>query len=154
MIDRLRFIAVAVMLCGILSACVADSVQSPPAPTTAAVADYQPVVESDQEVLNAQAQQMRKVEVTLTGRVFKMLPDDTRGLPHELWLMKLSNGTTVKIAHDTKLAPRVPLSEGDLLRLHGEYIWNEKGGVIHWTHHDPRGTHEPGWIDFNGQRYE
>ena len=108
----------------------------------------------DQEVLNAQAQQMRKVEVTLSGPVFKMLPDDTKGLPHERWLMHLSNGSTVLIAHDTKLAPRVPINDGDTVRIHGEYIWNDKGGVIHWTHHAPNGRHEPGWIEFNGQKYE
>lgn len=110
--------------------------------------------QDDQEVLNAQAQQMRKVEVTMSGPVFKMLPDDTKGLPHERWLMQLSNGSTVLIAHDTKLAPRVPLNNGDRVRIHGEYIWNDKGGVIHWTHHAPNGRHEPGWIEFNGQKYE
>lgn len=108
----------------------------------------------DQQVLDAQAQHLRRVEVTLEGPVFKMLRDDTKGLPHERWLMKLSNGTTVLIAHDTKLAPRLPLSNGDVVKIHGEYIWNEKGGVIHWTHHDPQGRHEPGWIDFKGQRYQ
>jgi hypothetical protein len=108
----------------------------------------------DQEVLNAQAQQMKKVEVTMSGRVKKMLRDDTKGLPHERWLMQLSNGTTVLVAHDTKLAPRVPLQDGDMVRIHGEYIWNDRGGVIHWTHHAPNGRHEPGWIEFNGQKYE
>jgi hypothetical protein len=107
-----------------------------------------------QEVLAAQARQDRKVEVTCSARVLKMLPDDTRGLPHELFLLRLDNGTTVKVAHDTKLAPRVPLQEGDLVTLRGEYIWNEKGGVIHWTHHSPNGRHEGGWIEFNGQRYQ
>jgi hypothetical protein len=114
-----------------------------------------PVAGNDyQEVLNAQAQQMRKVEVTISGPVFKMLPDDTKGLPHERWLMQLSNGSTVLIAHDTKLAPRVPINNGDMVRIHGEYIWNDKGGVIHWTHHAPNGRHEPGWVEFNGQKYE
>jgi Protein of unknown function (DUF3465) len=106
------------------------------------------------EVLAAQAEQAPKVEVTVTARVLKMLPEDTRGLPHELFLLRLNNGTTVKVAHDTKAAPRVPLQEGDLVRIHGEYIWNPKGGVIHWTHRNFGGRHEPGWIDFNGQRYQ
>lgn len=117
-------------------------------------ADAAPAGSGDQQVLDAQAQHLRKAEVTLEGPVFKMLPDDTKGLPHERWLMKLSNGTTVLIAHDTKLAPRLPLQNGCMVKIHGEYIWNEKGGVIHWTHHDPQGRHEPGWIDFNGQRYQ
>jgi hypothetical protein len=68
--------------------------------------------------------------------------------------LQLDNGTRVLVAHDTKLAPRVPLQEGDFVRIRGEYIWNQKGGVIHWTHHSPNGRHEPGWIEFNGNRYE
>lgn len=109
----------------------------------------------EQEVLAAQKAQARKVEVTVAERVFKVLPDDRQGLPHQLFLIQLDNGTTVKIAHDTKLAPYLQnLQAGDFVRIHGEYIWNNRGGVIHWTHHDPGGRHEPGWIDYNGQRYQ
>lgn len=105
-------------------------------------------------VLAAQAQQAKRVEITVVARVYKLLPDDTKGLPHQRFLLRLNNGTTVLIAHDTKMAPRVPINVGDLIRIHGEYIWNEKGGVIHWTHHSDNGHHEPGWIEFNGQRYQ
>lgn len=115
--------------------------------TTAATIDMR-------EVEAAQAAQARKTQVTIAARVFKLLPDDTRGLPHQRFLLQLDNGTTVLIAHDTKLAPHVPVQPGDFVRIHGEYIWNNKGGVIHWTHHDPRGRHDPGWIEFNGLRYQ
>ena len=30
------------------------------------------------------------------------------------------------------------LQVGDSVRFNGEYVWNEKGVVIHWTHHDPQ----------------
>jgi hypothetical protein len=151
MLDRLRAIGLAALICLGLTGCSAlrQGVR-----TTEPTSGRPVAGESDQEVLNAQAGQMRKVEVTMSGQVFKMLPDDTKGLPHERWLMRLDNGTTVLIAHDTKLAPRVPIQAGDNVMIHGEYIWNDRGGVIHWTHHDPGGRHEPGFIEFNGKRYE
>jgi len=106
------------------------------------------------EVLQAQRMQVRKVEVTLEAPVVKILSDDTEGIPHQRFLIGLANGSTVLIAHDTRMAPRVPVNRGDMVRVHGEYIWNEKGGVIHWTHHTDTPRHEGGWIDFNGMRYE
>jgi hypothetical protein len=36
----------------------------------------------------------------------------------------------------------------------GEYVWNDKGGMIHWTHRDPRKRHRPGWIRHNGVLYQ
>jgi hypothetical protein len=108
----------------------------------------------EQEVLAAQQRQAQKVEVTVATRVFRLLRPDRRGLPHQRFLIQLDNGSTVLIAHDTKMAPPVPLKPGDFVRIHGEYIWNDKGGVIHWTHHDAQGRHEGGWIEFNGQRYQ
>ena len=110
--------------------------------------------EDQVEVLKAQREQDHRVEVTVTAKVLKMLPEDTRGIPHEQFLLILNNGTTVKVAHDTAMAERVPLQAGDVVHIHGEYIWNEKGGVIHWTHHSDSPRHPGGYIDFNGKRYQ
>lgn len=107
-----------------------------------------------QDVIAAQTAQSQKVEITVSARVYKLLPDDNQGLPHQRFLLRLNNGTTVLVAHDTRLAPHVPLSEGDLVCIHGEYIWNNRGGVIHWTHRCLNGHHDGGWIDFKGQRYQ
>jgi len=109
---------------------------------------------SQKEVLEAQDKKKKKVEVSFSARVRKLLPDDTKGLPHQQFLLLLDNGSTVKVAHDTKYAPRVPINEGDMLTIKGEYIWNRKGGVLHWTHHSDTPRHEGGYIDYNGQRYQ
>ena len=44
----------------------------------------------------------------------------------------------------------VPEEQPDVLA----WEWNERGGVIHWTHHDPQGRHPEGWIRYRGDVYE
>jgi len=92
--------------------------------------------------------------VQLRGRVERVLPDDLQGSRHQRFVLRLSNDHTVLVAHNIDLAERVPLEAKDQLELQGEYEWNEKGGVVHWTHHDPRGRHEGGWIRHAGVTYE
>ncbi|MEZ5478885.1 MAG: DUF3465 domain-containing protein [Thiolinea sp.] len=58
------------------------------------------------------------------------------------------------VAHNIDLAPRVPVEPGGRVNLRGEYAWNNRGGVIHWTHHDPKGRRDGGWIEWQGKRYE
>jgi hypothetical protein len=106
------------------------------------------------ELIAAQAAHAIKVEVTVVAPVKKLLPEDDRGLPHQKFLLELSNGTTILVAHDIAMANRVPIRPGDIVRIHGEYIWNGKGGLIHWTHHTDTPYHEGGWIDFAGVRYQ
>lgn len=89
------------------------------------------------------------------GIVIKILPDDNQGSRHQRFILKLHSGQTLLIAHNIDLAPRLStLRKGDTVAFYGEYEWNSKGGVIHWTHHDPNGRHEPGWLKYNGQTYQ
>lgn len=92
--------------------------------------------------------------VTVEAEVVKVLPDDNEGSRHQRLLLALESGGTVLIAHNIDLAQRVPTEEGDVLKVRGQYEWNEKGGVIHWTHHDPKNWREGGWIELDGERYE
>lgn len=94
------------------------------------------------------------VEVETGGRVVRVLPDDREGSPHERFLVRADGGTTVLVAHNLDLAARVPLAVGDSIDLRGEYVWNPKGGVVHWTHRDPAGRHQAGWIRYRGRLYQ
>ena len=94
-------------------------------------------------------------QVTLRSVVFKILADDLTGSRHQRFLIKLGSGDTVLIAHNIDLAPKIDtLQKGDSVTISGEYEWNNKGGVIHWTHHDPAKRHVGGWIEHNGKRYQ
>lgn len=94
-------------------------------------------------------------QVTGKGTVLKVLPDDREGARHQRFILQLPVGITVLIAHNIDLAPRIAnLRTGDTVEFNGEYEWNSKGGVIHWTHHDPRGQHEAGWLRHDGTTYQ
>lgn len=91
--------------------------------------------------------------VEVGGTVDRTLPDDTEGSQHQRFILRLGSGRTLLVAHNIDLADRVPLGRGDDVRIRGEYEWNAEGGVLHWTHHDPAGRREGGWIEWNGTRY-
>ncbi len=93
------------------------------------------------------------VVVTVSGLVDRALPDDTEGSRHQRFIVRLRSGHTLLVAHNIDLADRVPLSVGGEVRIRGEYEWNAEGGVLHWTHHDPQGRREGGWIEWEGTRY-
>ncbi|WP_040915827.1 DUF3465 domain-containing protein [Lentisphaera araneosa] len=110
---------------------------------------------SDQTLQNAFRNKQSDLQVTGSGSVIKILPDDTKGSKHQKFILKLSTGQTVLIAHNIDLAPRInSLRQGDTVSFNGEYEWNSKGGVIHWTHHDPGHRHEDGWLKHNGKVYK
>ena len=95
------------------------------------------------------------LQIQGSGRVIKTLPDDTQGLRHQRFIVKLASGQTLLFAHNIDLAPKIRgLKKVDIISFNGEYEWSEQGGVIHWTHKDPNGRHVDGWLEHNGQRYE
>ncbi len=86
--------------------------------------------------------------------VKKILPDDDVGDRHQKFIVKLSGGHTLLVAHNIELAPRAPVADGDRVEIKGEYEWSEQGGVLHWTHHDPDKRHQDGFIRHNGKTYK
>lgn len=103
----------------------------------------------------AYSEKRSDVQVQGVGVVVKVLSDDNKGSRHQRFLLKLSSKRTLLVAHNIDLSPRIEnLKEGDSVEFYGEYEWNDKGGVIHWTHHDPRKKHKDGWLKHNGQIYQ
>jgi Protein of unknown function (DUF3465) len=93
--------------------------------------------------------------VETSGIVDRVLADDDDGSRHQRFIVKLASGQTLLIAHNIDIAPRVAgLTRGDTVSFAGIFEPNNKGGVVHWTHHDPSGRHASGWIEHNGQRYQ
>lgn len=88
------------------------------------------------------------------GRVTRLLSDDSEGSRHQRFILDVGDGHTVMVAHNIDLARRIPVRVGDTLSLRGRYEWNERGGVIHWTHHDPQGQEQGGWIRSGGTLFK
>lgn len=110
---------------------------------------------SNDALASAYAEQRSGVQVTGEGSVTRILGDDSLGDRHQRFILALDSGQSLLIAHNIDLAPRIEsLREGDRVSFYGEYEWNDKGGVIHWTHRDPAGQHVAGWIRHDGRSYQ
>jgi hypothetical protein len=110
---------------------------------------------SDRLLQRAYENRQGRVQAEGSGVVARILPDDLHGGRHQRLILRLSSGQTVLISHNIDIAARVDaLREGDTVEFSGEYEWNAKGGVVHWTHHDPAGRHKGGWLKHNGATYQ
>lgn len=110
---------------------------------------------NDAVLQQAYQSQQSDLQVQGFGQVVKVLPDDNDGSKHQKFILKLNSGQILLVAHNIDLAPRVPnLKVGDSVEFYGEYEWNKKGGILHWTHKDPQNRHAHGWLKHNGQVYE
>jgi hypothetical protein len=110
---------------------------------------------SDDAIANAFANHESNIQISGTGEVVRLLKDDNKGIRHQRFIIKLSSGQTLLVAHNIDIAGRIEgLSTGDRVSFSGVYEWNDKGGVIHWTHSDPSGRHTAGWIEYNDRRYQ
>jgi hypothetical protein len=102
------------------------------------------------------AEKRSNVEVTAHGVVTRVLADDSgpSGV-HQRFIIRLKGSTqTLLVENNVTIGQRAPILEGTDVLVHGEYVWNDQGGLIHFTHHDPALTHEGGWIELSGVRYQ
>jgi len=123
-----------------------------------ATENSQPVANiNNAAIMEAYKNKQSDVWVEGSGEVIKLLKDDNIGSRHQRFLVKLSmrEKQTLLFAHNIDLAPRInSLSVGDTITFKGEYEYNPKGGVVHWTHHDPDAQIDGGWIEHEGTVYE
>lgn len=110
---------------------------------------------SDQLLTSAYENRQSNIQVRGSGVVVRILPDDLQGRRHQRFILRLSSDQTILISHNIDIAHRVDaLRQGDTVEFFGEYEWNSKGGVVHWTHHDPDGRHEVGWLKHKDVIYQ
>jgi hypothetical protein len=89
------------------------------------------------------------------GKIIKLLQDENEGSKHQKFIIKLKNDITLLVSHNIDIATRIPdLEQGETIVFYGEYEWNKKGGVVHWTHKDPRGNHADGYLLYGGKKYD
>jgi len=116
------------------------------------VTEKQPETDKDANALETlYATKANDAWVELQGTVSRLLPDDMQGSRHQKFILTIGS-RTVLVAHNIDLAQRVPISVGDKLGVRGQYEWNQQGGVVHWTHHDPQNRHSGGWIEWQGKK--
>ncbi|MEM8613330.1 MAG: DUF3465 domain-containing protein [Cyanobacteria bacterium P01_H01_bin.105] len=112
-------------------------------------------IKGDAELMEAYRNGVSDLIVEGAGRVERLLSDDLEGSRHQRFILRLESGQTLLVSHNIDVAPRInALREGDIVRFRGEYEWNQQGGILHWTHDDPKDWHADGWLEHNGVRYE
>lgn len=83
--------------------------------------------------------------LTIHATVIRLLPDSVARYRHQRFIVRCVSGQTLLIVNDVSIGQRVPAVAGDAVTVHGQYIWDPQGGLVHFTHHDPEGG-TGGWI--------
>ncbi|MGB5624275.1 MAG: DUF3465 domain-containing protein [Woeseiaceae bacterium] len=91
--------------------------------------------------------------IEIKGVVTRLLSNDNDGSRHQRFILDIGNRATLLIAHNIDLAKRVPVGMGDRVQVRGMYEWNDLGGLVHWTHHDPQGVEDGGYVRYRRKEY-
>lgn len=117
-----------------------------------------PGADGNGAVYAAWSEHRSHLEVTAAGSVSRVLGIRAgRSGSHEGFLLHLSGagrGLTVRVEDNVDLTGPVPLAPGEAVSVRGEYLYDPRGGLIHWTHRDPRGRHADGYVEAGGKRYQ
>jgi len=89
------------------------------------------------------------------GIVKILLSDDLKGSRHQRFIVKIAHNKSILIIHNIDISNKISdLKKGDKIEFQGEYQWNSRGGIVHWTHKDLHGVHKNGWIKHNNKTYQ
>lgn len=91
--------------------------------------------------------------VEVRGIVQRLLSDDDDDSRHQRFILDIGSRRTLLVAHNIDLAERVPIGMGDRVDVRGMYEWNDLGGLVHWTHHDPLGVEDGGYVRYRKNLY-
>ena len=117
--------------------------------------DYASAKTTNISLKNAYRNRQSKIQVSGSGIVKKVLRDDLVGLRHQRFILEVNRNQTILIAHNIDIAPRIDnLQPGGKVSFCGEYVWDKRGGIVHWTHRDPSRRHRSGWLKYNGKTYQ
>lgn len=110
--------------------------------------DPEPVVTEDTDLVKVNKLQKRTNYVEAKNvKVVKVLPVDSQGLPHQKFVVELSDSRLITIVSNLKLCEKIPVEINDYVSVGGEYIPTGKfSGLVHWTHFDPEKKRKNGYI--------
>ena len=81
------------------------------------------------------------------GRVARLLEDDLEPPCHQRFIIADENGRTLLVVNNIDGWPRLAgVSIGNRVSFQGEFIANGEGGLVHWTHPDPKGFRPGGFV--------
>ena len=112
---------------------------------------------ADPSLARAYADGRSHVEVQTRGTVVRVLGDRVGPSgEHVGFLIRADDlpRRLVRVEVNEDLTGPVAVRAGEPVTLRGEYAYDSRGGVIHWTHHDPRHRHPDGFVLIGGHRYE
>ena len=110
-------------------------------------------MQSVSAALNQGSQREIEFSATVTSQPSYFYGKHSRA-EHETFGIRSDDGATLRVVDNVKIAPQVGVHPGDRIVVKGELVpWARGGPIVHWTHHDPGGTHAAGFIEWNGRRY-
>ncbi|HEY7981810.1 MAG TPA: DUF3465 domain-containing protein [Candidatus Eremiobacteraceae bacterium] len=108
--------------------------------------------------LDAIAHGQSGTEVTVEGPVVRVLSTHSgaQGVHEQFIVAVRANNTEqdVLVADNISIGRAAPVHQGDDVTVRGELAIDPGGPVIHWTHNDPRGRHQSGFVRLGGVLYD